>query len=276
MIGFAAMLAGCTGSGPASGADWAKDYSGIWMFDRGSAINQKTLLEPPYNDVRRDIDWETARNLTQTRYWVDAGQAEITLLDEDDRVMMAPVQQEGSSGYDYIEMKFPYQAVAESNGLKLIIAANDALPGFKFSPLTITGKNRMLVEDGGMRAEFSRPLNALEGKWLFDAKMTARQFISSGDNELHQEQKRNELDLRYGNMCMEVEVIAARGLKISMHSIYDEATDKNTFAMTVKYNARYEFFEDEAVGYIALREGHLAFQTQSPHSEFGLLFSKME
>jgi hypothetical protein len=73
---------------------------------------------------------------------------------------------------------------------------------------------------------------------------------------------------------MEVKVIAARGLKISMHSIYDEATDKNTFAMNVKYNARREFFEDKAVGYIALREGHLAFQNQ--YSEFSLLFSKME
>lgn len=123
-------------------------------------------------------------------------------------------------------------------------------------------------------ADAAQRLGELEGTWLFDADATAKQLQSSSNNELEQNKFKHRLELSHGNTCLEIRALDASTLRITSRNLYDEATDKNTFAMHVDYNRGRDYYIDEEIGLIAIREGVLAFQ--SIHSELSLLYRKME
>jgi hypothetical protein len=261
------MLTGCAVSGSVSGsvssADAANGYSGLWIFDRQAAAN-KDLFDKAYNG---NIDEDIIEHLLSAQYFVDAGKSEISLF-FDGRIAH-------SLDSRAAELRFPYQPVPESgNRLKLTTGAVEAIPGWKLPSFTITGANQMLVEYGGMGAEFIRPLNLMEGKWLFDAASTSRQFISSSDNEAYQAKRRNELEAQFGNLSAEVKIIDGDTITLSLRDRYAAPSDKNTFEMHVTYVLKRDYFIDDNVGVIALRGEQLGIQLK--RQQFSLMFNKIK
>ena len=133
---------------------------------------------------------------------------------------------------------------------------------------------RMALAEDAERQDAARRLRELEGTWLFDAVKTSRQLISSSDNELSQRKFKNKLELQYGNQCLDIRVTDAGALRLNMYNRYDEPEESTTFEMHAKYNSYRDYFGDDKVGLIAIRDGTLAFQ--SHHSELSLLFTKIK
>jgi hypothetical protein len=257
------MLTSCAVNGSVSSADSAGGYSGLWIFDRQAAAN-KDIFDKAYNGK---IDEDIIEHLLSAQYFVDEDKNEISLF-FDGKIAH-------SLDSRAAELKFPYQSVPESGDrLKLTTGAVEAIPGWKLPSFTITGENQMLVEYGGIGVEFIRPLNLIEGKWLFDAASTSRQFISSSNNEAHQAKRRNELEMQFGSLSAEVKIIDGDTIKLSLHDRYAAPSDKNTFEMNVTYMLKHDYFVDDNVGVIALRGEQLAIQLK--RQQFSLMFNKIK
>jgi hypothetical protein len=125
---------------------------------------------------------------------------------------------------------------------------------------------------GGMEERMR--MREMEGKWLFDATATSKQLLSSSDNELYQERYKNQLELQHGNQVMDIKVMDAQTLRVSMYNQYDDPDEENTFEMRVEYNRYRDYFSDDKIGLIALMGDLLAFQPSG--MEASLLFRPVQ
>lgn len=117
-------------------------------------------------------------------------------------------------------------------------------------------------------------MREMEGQWLFDATATSKQYISSSDNELYQEQHKNQLELQHGNQLMDIKVMDGQTLRVNMYNRYDDPDEKNAFEMRVKYNSYRDYFSDDKIGLITLMGDLLAFQPRD--MEASLLFRPVQ